>query len=511
MRLPSGGLAAGVFLLVASAFAMLPAVSVAAKDVRTRQIAEFTTTLDALLAIERKGGGWTFSCKAGTRREPCTRPLKLAERIAAPLGIARWDIVVVRSPGTPAAGLALLGGHRLTGRKEYLEAAKRSGDLLIAIQMGSGGWFSEMPVEEGKLAPWFALTMRRTNIDDDVTTGGIRFLLALWEATGERRYRSAAERGLALLAQAQLPSGAWPSMWRPAWKRALWETFEDLATVNDGTTPQAVATLAEAGRRLERADFVAAARRGAEWLVRVRRPLPQAGWAQQYDASGRPAPARRFEPAALASWESRHVIDALLAFVVATGETSYCEPIPDAVAWLVRSAIAPGCWARFYELETNAPLYFDAAAERVAEPDKARPSYDWTGDFGIPALLARLGLEGEGSTAGEGPGARGRRVSGARSGGARLGASRGDGSPAGVARAPVWRVAGDPGACAGETPHHFDVRAAGDDARVLIAHAASLLTALEPLAATPCERSAQWRKKLRRALTAGHKAQTNQP
>lgn len=498
MRISTGSRVAWIAFVAALAVAAVPAIGVAANKKGEGPLAELTATLDALLALERKGGGWTFECTPGVHREPCTRPLKLAERIAAPLGLAQWDVVVVRSPGTPAAGLALLGGHRLTRSKKYLEAARRAGDLMIAVQMATGGWFSEMPVEEGKLAPWFAVTMRRTNIDDDVTTGTIRFLLALWEATGERRYRSAAERGLAFLARAQLPSGAWPSVWRPAWKRGLWETFEDLATVNDGTTPLAIATLAAAGRRLERADFVASARRGAKWLVRVRRPPPQAGWAQQYDASGRPAPARRFEPAALASWESRHAIDALFAFVTATGETSYCEPIPDAIDWLVRSAVAPGCWARFYELETNAPLYFDAAAKRVTEPDKARPSYDWTGDFGIPALLARLGVEGKGEGVAVGPSVRGR-----SGGGARIGARRADGPRAQAAGDPPWRVAGDPGGCTGAGARRFDVRSARDDARVLIAHAASLLAALEPAAATPCEKSAEWRKELRRAVSVG--------
>ena len=251
-------------VVLAAALAIAVAVDAASADERE----ELVRVLDVLLAHERAGGGWTFAAPPGTRPHPYTVPLKVAEWLAAPFGLARWDVVVLRSPGTPAAGLALLDGHRLTGRADYLAAARRAGDLLAAIQLYSGGWFSEMPVEGKALARWYAATMRRTALDDDVTTGAIRFLLALWQTTGERRYRSAAERGLDFILQAQLPEGAWPLVWRPAWKRSVWGTFEDLPTVNDGATTAAVETLIVASRVLERADLAAAARRGGDWLVR---------------------------------------------------------------------------------------------------------------------------------------------------------------------------------------------------------------------------------------------------
>ena len=89
------------------------------------------------------------------------------------------DLVVMRSPGTPAAILALVDGYERSGRAAYLDSAKRAGDLLLRTQLPSGGWYSEMPVEGDHLARWFAATVRRTMLDDDVTTGGARALLAL--------------------------------------------------------------------------------------------------------------------------------------------------------------------------------------------------------------------------------------------------------------------------------------------------------------------------------------------
>jgi len=422
------------------------AVARAAAAESGQDLPGFTATLDALVADERVQGGWTFAPGAdGGRPQPFTLVMQLAERVAQPLGLARWDLLVVRSPGTPAAGLLLLAGQRLTGRADYLDAARRAGDLLVATQLPSGGWFSEMPVEGDGLAAWFPwVATLRTTLDDDVTTGGVRFLLALWQRTGDDRYRDAARRGIDLLVRAQLPSGAWPHAWRPPWLRALHASREDHPSLNDGTTPIAIETLLAAAPVLDRPDLVEAARRGGEWLLSAQLPPPRAGWAQQYDDAGRPAGMRAFEPPAVASWETRHAVDALDALARATGETGWCRAARAAAAWLRAAAIAPGCWARFYGVDDGAPIYLDGNGVRVASPEAARPGYDWHGDFGISALLRRLGL-----------------------------------SPTPASPAPL---AGDPGAC----PGMVDALHVGHGARGLMAEAGMQLAVLEPPAISPC-------------------------
>src|SRR5262249_1143723 len=103
--------------------------------------------LDAMLACERPGGGFTYVCDPATGPSAAvTWPLLLARRFAAPVGLDDWDVVVLRSPGTPAAGLVLLDVWRRTGDARYLEVARRAGDLLLSLQLASGGWFSEVPV-----------------------------------------------------------------------------------------------------------------------------------------------------------------------------------------------------------------------------------------------------------------------------------------------------------------------------------------------------------------------------
>ena len=442
MRWPTLLLALGLALLASA-----PAVAAS----RGSREAELRETLDALLALERDDGGWTYEQGEGVRPRPSTMPLRIAERIAGTVGLATWDTVVMRSPGTPAAGLLLLDAYDLTDHEEYLDAAVRTGDIVLAAQLRSGGWFSEAPMEEGTMAAWFAVPIRRSSLDDDVTTGAVRLLLELWTRTKERRYWYAATQGLELLKAAQLSSGAWPLVWRPMWKQTLIPTFEDRATLNDGATSLEIQTFVLGGRVLDRADFTQVALRGGDWLIRAQRAAPRAGWAQQYDDAGHPTHARRFEPPALATWETRYAMEALLALATATGEQKYCAPLTKAVSWLQRAALRDGCWARFYDLDTGEPLYVDDDGRHVASPAEAHRPYDWQGDFGVSHVLRRLGAK-----------------------------------RAGRSPLPIRPVAGDPIWCRDAERLPFDARKAGDP-RLLVAHAARVLGTLQPTVPNPCK------------------------
>ncbi len=348
---------------------------------------------NSLLACERSDGGWMYACDRSARVAGFTTVMKRAERLAGILGFATWDLIVLRSPGTPASGLLLVRTYQRTHEEKYLAAARRAGDLLVNMQLSSGGWFSEMPAYGNRLAWWFRWIAPGTTLDDDVTSGSARFLVALWEVTGETRYKDAANRAFDLLLKAQLSSGAWPLTWRPAWRRFLRTSFEDWPSLNDAATTGPIQACLVGARSLNRPELLQAAKRGGAWLLQVRNAAPNAGWAQQYDEEGRPAPGRRFEPSGLATWESRHALEALQALAEATGDKSFCAPFPETIDWLKRSALSPGCWARFYSADTNAPVYMDQQGRFVASAEQAKRPYNWTGDFGIPALFAQLGLD----------------------------------------------------------------------------------------------------------------------
>jgi hypothetical protein len=428
---------------LAAALAFLASVATAAPAPLPAEVAE---ALDAVLACERREGGWMYVCEQGVRVWGATSVVNVAERVAGGLGLADWDVVVLRSPGTPAAGQLLLDAHRRSGDPELLAAARRAGDLLVNLQLGNGGWYSEMPVHGDRLAVWFRAVAPWATLDDDVTSGAVRFLLSLWQRTGDARYRVSAERGLDLLVTAQLDDGAWPLTWRPRLRRWLSPSFEDLPSLNDAATTAVIATLVEASRLLARPELLATARRGADWLVQVRRGRP--GWAQQYSFAGEPAAGRPFEPIALAAWETRHALEALDRVAEATGDRRYCGPFADALDWLGRAEITPRCWARFYSLDGGRPVYLDRRGRAVAQPRLAKRPYRWTGDFGIPYLRLRLG--------GSSPLAAG----------------------SAAALAP-FRVSGDSGFCAGD--HRSDLPpVASPNPRVRIGILATRLASLDP-------------------------------
>src|SRR5262249_17795550 len=155
-------------------------------------------------------------------------------------------------------------------------------------------------------------------------------------------------------------------------------------------------TLLVAADSLGRPKLRRLAARGGRWLVRVQGAAPQAGWAQQYGADERPAPARHFEPAGIASWETRYALAALDALARATGDRPWCAPTAAAVPWLGGSALAPDCWARLYAVGSNRPLYAAADGTLVDDPSRAYPNYSWRADFGIPAVLATLAPQANG-------------------------------------------------------------------------------------------------------------------
>ena len=81
---------------------------------------------------------------------------------------------------------------------------------------------------------------------------------------------------------------------------------------------------------------------------------------------------------------------ALLELFLFTGDERYWRPIPKAIAWLQRSRLPDGQWARFYELKTNRPLYFNRRYELVYTDDDLPRHYAFKGEFGIPSLMREV-------------------------------------------------------------------------------------------------------------------------
>jgi PelA/Pel-15E family pectate lyase len=389
--------------------------------------AALTKATAAMQGIATEGGYlWRYS-------------MDLSERSGE--NVATATQIWVQTPGTPAMGFAFLRAHASTSEARYLEAAWAVAEALAAGQLESGGWDYLIEFDPQKRAAWYRRddigrlppeqAAKRRNVstyDDDNTQQALRFLVALTvinptsDTPRNRRIREARDYGLAKLAEAQRPSGGWPQRWDgqpvdpaaypersasidPAWSRThLGQPYYDHSTLNDDTQRDCILTLLDAAKQLNRPDLREVALRGGEFLRRAQLPEPQPGWAQQYNARLHPAWARAFEPPGVSSRESAGVMSLLVDLYLETGDAAFLEPLPRAIAWLRRSEIEPGRWARLYEPGTNRPIFGDRDGKiyyAVEELTLERQTgYAWKGAFGVPAAMAQaqaaltLGREG---------------------------------------------------------------------------------------------------------------------
>lgn len=306
--------------------------------------------------------------------------------------------VSVQRDGTPAAGMAFLRAYAATGDRFYLEAARDTALALVRAQLCSGGWHYVVefdPAQRSRYAYRSDSNCRPgafnvSTLDDNVTQAAVRLLARVDKALGfqDEPIHQAVEFALARLIHAQYPNGAWPQRFeRPpeaanfpilnasyprGWPRQ-WpgDGYQAHYTFNDNTIADAIDLFLEAARIYGRAEYRRAAERGGDFILRAQMPEPQPAWAQQYDRDMHPAWARVFEPPAVTGGESQGILRLLLLLYRETGNRKYLEPVPRALDYLKRSALPPSdseiyrraargggpVLARFYELETNKPLY----------------------------------------------------------------------------------------------------------------------------------------------------------
>jgi hypothetical protein len=140
--------------------------------------------------------------------------------------------------------------------------------------------------------------------------------------------------------------------------------------------------------------------RSGDFLLAAQMPAPQRGWAQTYDIDLQPTWGRKFEPPAVASYETAGAIEALLQLYQRTGKKRYLVGALEASEWLQEARRPSGDWARFYELESNLPLFVDKDGALSYEDDDLYEGYGMVGEFGIERVLELVdGIE-DGSATG---------------------------------------------------------------------------------------------------------------
>lgn len=343
-------------------------------------------------------------------------------------GVASPEQIWVQPPGTPTVGLAYLRAYEATGDKFYLDAATEAAEALIYGQLASGGWTNAVDFNpRGSRVALYrngkGQGKNYSTLDDGISQGAIRLLMHVDRAHQfeNEQIHEAAQFALAALLKAQFPCGAFPQVWDEPVPRVPgveanypkydWRTegrikeYWDYYTLNDGLAGAVAAVLCDAHEIYDDRRYLESLRKLGDFLVLAQMPEPQPAWAQQYNYDMQPIWARRFEPAAIAGRESQDAIDTLMTIYEKTGEEKYLAPIPAALAYLERSLLDDGRLARYYELESNRPLYMTRRGRdyTLTYDDSDLPShYGWKTESLLPQLSARyqaLKSEARGATA----------------------------------------------------------------------------------------------------------------
>jgi PelA/Pel-15E family pectate lyase len=317
-------------------------------------------------------------------------------------GKASPDTIFVQPPGTPTVGMAYLKAHTTTGDKFYLEAARETAEALVHGQLASGGWTQVIHFaapERGRLGKYLvgrpAGSGNVSSLDDGQTQAALQMLIRADQALNFKhaKIHDAARYGLDKLLKAQFPNGAFPQGWTgpaenhpvvPAkfpdydWKtegkiKDYWAAY----TLNDSLAGTVSDTLILAHQVYQDEKYRTALEKLGDFLILAQMPDPQPGWCQQYGYQMVPIWARKFEPPAITGWESQDAMETLIRIARYTGKKKYLEPIPRALAYFKKCLLPDGKIARYYEFQTNKPLYMDARYQLTYDDSAAPSHYGW--------------------------------------------------------------------------------------------------------------------------------------
>jgi len=352
-------------------------------------------------------------------------------------GIPGEHTIWIQPPGTPAVAEAFMDAYEVTKNAACAKAALDAAKALVATQLHSGGWFYSAHFDAESRAPFFyrrtvdgeaipdptpeaAQTAaggwslwkqgkyrgkNTTVFDDNVTQSALRLLARVDKALDykDEAIHDAAVHGLTALLHTQYPNGGWsanfdrfpkdypsedlyptvPSAYPESWPRDWPKDFSGCYVTNDELMANMTDTLIQAVESYPEEDrYLTALKKAVVFMILAQMPDPQPAWAQQYNADMHPVWDRAFEPPAISGRESQGIMEALLKIYAVTGEKRFLEPVPKAIEYLRNSRHEDGTLSRYYELETNRPIYFTRGPggkghEMTYERKRLASNYGW--------------------------------------------------------------------------------------------------------------------------------------
>jgi PelA/Pel-15E family pectate lyase len=318
--------------------------------------------------------------------------------------------------------------------------ARHIADVIVSFQTPAGGWGKNMNMDGSARVRGQSFVPDNSNrlpspndfdaardpswhyvgtLDNDATTTQMHFLAKVQANVGSAdgdAYRAAFLRGVRYLLAAQYPNGGWPQVW------PLEGGYHDAITFNDDAVYNATELLTDISEgkpdtafvpkelRNKAASAAASALKcilAAQFRVSGRETI----WGQQVDMlTLQPVAARNYEPAALSSEESAHLLSYLMSVPQSSAQVKVA--ISSGISWLQAHAIygkavvggrntpegrhlvaqqgAGPLWARFYALDTEKPIFGDR--DKTLHDDmneislERRNGYAWFNTAPVAAL-----------------------------------------------------------------------------------------------------------------------------
>lgn len=293
---------------------------------------------------------------------------------------AKRTMCWIQPPGTPSVGHSLLDAYHATGAEIFYKAAVRTGLALVAAQLPVGGWnYIYDFAGETSLRDWydtigcngwrleeFQHYYGNATFDDAGTSAAAQLLLRLYLERRDPRFKAPLGRAIQFVLDAQfsggVADGGWPQR-SPAYAGSVSDTpwpevlpswlppdvthgmedgeYTQMITFNDDVLGENIKFLLLCISGLGRQDLAPYVVRAMDCLRRMQQPTPQAGWGLQHLSkatqgrpAGAPAAARSYEPRGLATHTTQTNINQLFYYFQLTGDRTYLDRVPEAIAWL---------------------------------------------------------------------------------------------------------------------------------------------------------------------------------
>ena len=307
--------------------------------------------------------------------------------------------------------------HPLPGRPVYKKSQVREiAENILLFQRANGLWPKNYDML-AILTPEQVATVKATRKNDDTTSDNhnthsqIVYLSRAYTLLHDERYRAAAQRGFDAVLKVQLPSGGFPHSWPNM------AGYRGLITYNDGNTIGMLSLMRDvAGVRPgfewfsddSRAKAAAALAKGIECILATQYTNKKGelqGWGQQHDPKTlQPAKARKYELPSLCPVDTSEIAQFLMG--IENPDARVIRSINAACAWLdkvrikgirvedfkaptkhghdkrvVNDPTAPDIWTRYYELETDRPMFATLKSEVIYDfakvDEERRTGYGW--------------------------------------------------------------------------------------------------------------------------------------